>query len=274
MSKLKHRLKGYNFLAGNGLEIGALHLPAQVPLRCKVEYCDAITKEQAIQLFPEVDANQFVEVKHICDLDKDGLSLFEDGRFDFVVLNHVIEHVANPIRVIAELFRVTRDGGFVVVSAPDKNYNPFDQNRPLTPYAHLLEEYITGVVEVTDVHYVELMQAVTPEALSLNSDEITNIIKRLRSRHEHAHAWDSPTFADFLTRSFDTLDIVATCVFVSSAEENKLEYFSVWKKGLIGTRAGVTVSDRLRVWWTLLTSRLRQLQCVARSFFPWHRRDR
>lgn len=263
MSQLKHRLNGYSFLTGKGLEIGALHLPAEIPARCEVEYCDVISREEAIQLFPEIDANQFVEVKHICNVDKDGLSLFEDAAFDFVILNHVIEHVANPIKVIAELFRVTRNGGFVVISAPDKNYNPFDKNRPLTPYNHFLDEYRADVVEVTDDHYLELMSAVTPEALSLESDQISQIIQRLRSRHEHAHAWDSVTFADFLTRSLDNLDIVAKCVYSSSAEENNLEYFSVWKKGLKNMRVELSVRDRLRAWQTLLLLRLSRLRHIA-----------
>ena len=63
--------------------------------------------------------------------------MLSDNTFDFVILNHVIEHVANPINAIKEIFRVTR--GLVVISAPDKHFT-FDKQRQLTPFDHLMTE--------------------------------------------------------------------------------------------------------------------------------------
>lgn len=227
---MQHRLKGYALLQGRGIEIGALHQPASVPENCEVVYCDAISKEEATQYFPEVDSNLFVDVDHICDLDKDGLSTFQDDEFDFVILNHVIEHVANPINVIRELFRVVRTGGAVIISAPDKRYT-FDKGRDYTSFEHLWHEYKENVTEVTDEHYIDFLESVHPEIIaSCAESDLGHHIENVRRRREHAHVWDSNTFESFLDECTSRLAISADCIYKSHAEDNSKEYFSVWKK--------------------------------------------
>jgi len=50
---------------------------------------------------------------------------YPDQRFDVVFLNEVIEHVRDDRQAIAEAVRVTRDGGHIVVYAPNRLY-PFE----------------------------------------------------------------------------------------------------------------------------------------------------
>jgi len=226
---LNHRQDGYNLLTGHGLEIGAFNQPAIIPAHCKIEYCDAQSREDAIQCFPELKVNDLVEVDYICDLDKEGLSLFEAAHFDFVILNHVIEHVANPIKVVEEVFRITKYDGLMVISAPDKNFT-FDKDRALTSFAHLQEEYENQVTEVTDAHYIDFLGAVHPKILKLSGDKLQFHINSVKSRREHAHVWDSSTFAEFISATLNLLQLRATCEFVSVGNKNKIEYFSVWKK--------------------------------------------
>lgn len=52
---LIHRQKGYNLLAGQGLEINAFNQPATVPPHCTIEYCDAQSMEKAICYFLELN---------------------------------------------------------------------------------------------------------------------------------------------------------------------------------------------------------------------------
>ena len=85
MSILPHRQPGYELLQGHGIEVGAFNAPASVPEGCQVEYCDAQTREQALAYFPELKLEDLVEVSHICDLDNQGLSLFQNEQFDFVI---------------------------------------------------------------------------------------------------------------------------------------------------------------------------------------------
>jgi SAM-dependent methyltransferase len=162
---MDHRTLAYSLLAGDGIEIGALHNPAQVPSCCHVSYCDAMSEDDARRSFPELANLPLVHVSHIVNLDHDALTAFADASQDFVILNHVIEHVANPIRVIIECFRVLRDGGKLVMSAPDMRFS-FDRDRALTTPAHLWAEYEAGVTEVSDAHYEEFLRAVHPEALA------------------------------------------------------------------------------------------------------------
>ncbi len=225
-TSLEHRQHGYDLLTGNGLEIGAFNQPAIIPKHCKIEYCDAQSREDAAKCFPELEVNNLIEVEHICDLDKKGLSLFEDKQFDFVIMNHVIEHVANPIKVIEEIFRITKS--YAVISAPDKNFT-FDKPRDLTLFSHLEQEYDNQVTEVTDEHYVDFFGAVHPHILKLTGDKLQFHINNVKKRREHAHVWDSNSFAEFMSTTINLLGINATCEFVSIGNENNIEYFSVWK---------------------------------------------
>lgn len=226
---LNHRQAGYELLTGHGLEIGAFHQPAIIPSHCTVEYCDAQSREDVIQYFPELDLETLVHVDYICDLDQQGLSIFESNRFNFVILNHVIEHVANPIKIIAELFRIIQPKGYVVISAPDKNFT-FDRKRPLTPFIHLKEEYENNVTEVTDAHYLDFLQGVHPEVLQLGPEALQVRLNSVRKRREHAHVWNSQTFTEFMQQTLELLKLEANCIFISLAETNHLEYFSIWQK--------------------------------------------
>lgn len=229
MSHLAHRQPGYDLLSGHGIEIGALHQPAAIPEHCHIEYCDAASREEAAALFPELDINSLVPVTYISDLDTQGLSIFEENRFDFVILNHVIEHVANPIKVVEELFRVTKPQGIVVLSAPDKEFC-FDKKRALTPYEHVLEEYKNNVTEVTEEHYIDFLKGVHPHVFNFSKEDLQNNIDMVRNRREHAHVWDSASFTEFMAKTFELLNIQADCRFLSLADQNQFEYFSVWEK--------------------------------------------
>jgi SAM-dependent methyltransferase len=226
---LIHRQDGYYLLKGHGLEIGALHQPAVIPPYRTVEYCDAHSKQEMIEHFPELNIESLVEVDYIADLDVEGLSPFEDERFDFVILNHVIEHVANPIKVVAELFRITKVGGHVVISAPDKNYT-FDKPRALTPFFHLREEYENQVTTITDAHYLDFLQSVRPDLFTQEPEILQKHLEQAKIRREHAHVWDSQSFSEFMQQTIDLLGLNVKCVFISLADFNHFEYFAVWEK--------------------------------------------
>jgi SAM-dependent methyltransferase len=65
------------------------------------------------------------------DLGREGIP-FENDRFDLVVANHVVEHVAEPIRLVGECLRVCRPGGIVYIEAPSER----SLWLPGMPYAH------------------------------------------------------------------------------------------------------------------------------------------
>jgi SAM-dependent methyltransferase len=229
MNPLHHRLPAYQRLAGRGLEIGALHEPAQVPAGAAMEYFDAITEAQAAVLFPEIDASRFVHVNFVGDLDRDGLAQFPESAFDFVIINHVLEHVANPIRTIEEVFRIVRTGGLAVIGIPDKRYT-FDKERASTTAAHLWSDYDGRVDRNTDEHYLDFLRNVAPHVFLEPPENLSHHLNRSRDRREHAHVWTSATFRELLDSVLSKRGIGARCLYESVGDANQIEYLGLWQK--------------------------------------------
>jgi len=59
---------------------------------------------------------------------------FADGEFDAVICLEGLEHLVNPVQLVAELARVTRTGGAIVVSTPN-----------VTSFYSRLHQLFTGV---------------------------------------------------------------------------------------------------------------------------------
>lgn len=227
-----HRLYACSLLAGRGLEIGALHRPAWVPEGAKVEYADAQSSNDAYEAFPELRGEALVHVDHIVDLDSNGLRGLSDEHFDFVVLSHVIEHVANPIKVLRDISRVLVPGGLLVIAAPDKHHT-FDRDRPSTPFAHLRAEFEAGVTQVDDEHYKDFLRHVHPE-IPEGSDHWNGALRHVRERREHAHVWDSAEFHQFLVDAFALLQVDAIPLTEFSAGAGGDEYYALWRlKGAV-----------------------------------------
>lgn len=229
MLNLSHRTVGYAYLQGAGLEIGALHEPAKLPKDLKVEYLDAIDEHDAARLFPEIPPEQFVHVSYKADLDAQSLSQFPPGRFDFVVINHVLEHLSNPIKTVRDVFRAVRPGGKAVIAIPDKEYT-FDRHRRLTPFYHLWQDYLTDTRVSDDAHFEDFLRSAAPHVFQEPPENLAIHIERARSRREHAHVWTTATFREFLFETMNRLRIEARLVFESPAAENQIEYFSVWER--------------------------------------------
>lgn len=50
----------------------------------------------------------------ICDLP------FEDNSFDFILCNHVLEHIPNDVKAMQELLRILRPGGTAILQIPQE----------------------------------------------------------------------------------------------------------------------------------------------------------
>jgi len=48
---------------------------------------------------------------------------FENDYFDFIICNHVLEHIADDQKAMRELFRVLRPGGEAILQVPISKYN-------------------------------------------------------------------------------------------------------------------------------------------------------
>ena len=82
--------------------------------------------------------------------DVRNMDMFEDSSFDSVLSNQVIEHVDEPKKVVSEMHRVLKPGGYLCVTVPfigRLHGMPHDYWRySISGLAHLLEEHHFEVV--------------------------------------------------------------------------------------------------------------------------------
>lgn len=74
----------------------------------------------------DVGPNLLAEVARKCDSERvvgDVMALpFEDNAFDVVLSTEVVEHTEEPARALAELVRVARPGGTIVITTPNRRW--------------------------------------------------------------------------------------------------------------------------------------------------------
>mmetsp|Transcript_13720 Transcript_13720/g.13783 ORF Transcript_13720/g.13783 Transcript_13720/m.13783 type:complete len:356 (-) Transcript_13720:73-1140(-) len=134
-----------------GLEIGALHNPAAVPDACKtaISFFDAISKEEALKLYPELDHAIKVDIIG----DANDMNPVKDNTFDFLIASHVIEHMVLPILAVKNFLRVVRQNGYIFLIAPNM-CKTFDHLRLVTSWAHLYKEHKSNK-DVQHSYYME-----------------------------------------------------------------------------------------------------------------------
>jgi SAM-dependent methyltransferase len=128
----------YRYLLGSGIEIGALQNPLSLRPDTHVRYADRLNLAQARAHYPELKDHLLVDPIVICEADK--LSPIADGSIDFVIANHVLEHMRDPLGAIREWLRVVRPGGHIYVAIPEHT-NPLDRLRSVTPFDHLIADF-------------------------------------------------------------------------------------------------------------------------------------
>jgi ubiquinone/menaquinone biosynthesis C-methylase UbiE len=145
--------KAYELCKGKGLEIGALHKPFD--LDATVIYLDRNrTDFLRTQYRNDPRVNNIVQVQIVWQ--DSTYPFFDDNAFDFVINSHVLEHVTNPGRSIAEWLRIIQPGGILYMVVPDKNFC-FDRRRAVTTVSHLMNEYDENVNKTTIEHYEDFI---------------------------------------------------------------------------------------------------------------------
>jgi SAM-dependent methyltransferase len=181
------------FLAGDGVEIGALHRPLWVPHSARVRYVDRMPVAELRRHYPELANENLVPVDIIDDGEK--LATFGDESQDFIIANHFLEHTQDPIGTIKRLLQVLRNQGVLYMAVPDKRFT-FDTQRPLTTLEHLIRDHTEGPEWSREGHFrewVELVDKIPDEARTSAVQQLMELNYSI-----HFHVWTAATLLEFL----------------------------------------------------------------------------
>lgn len=212
----------FQYLKGEGIEVGALHSPLQVPDSVKVHYVDRMSVRDLRKQYPELATVHLVEA----DIVDNGetLSSIADNSWDFAIANHMIEHCQNPIGALENFLRVIKPGGLVYMGVPDKRYT-FDIDRPLTSLDHLIRDYKEGPEWSKLGHYEEYVRLVdkTPEEqVPARMQLLLDIDYSI-----HFHVWTSETFPEMLAYCQENL---SSSFEIELFQENSGEMIMILRK--------------------------------------------
>ena len=119
--------------------------------------------------------------------DLESMTGIDNASQDFVIANHVLEHVQDPLRALRSLARILRPGGIAYLALPDKRFT-FDKERRVTSLEHLVRDHIEGPEDSLLEHYEEWVRCV--DGLSgVEYDEKVALMMQQRS-NIHFHVWD------------------------------------------------------------------------------------
>jgi SAM-dependent methyltransferase len=195
---------------GNGLEIGALNAPSRVPASCSVLYSDILTPDQIDSMYPGSTHPDILS-------DSEHFPSIDSKTFDFVIANHVLEHLTDPVGGLAEWHRIFRSGGQLLMAVPDKRFT-FDFRRPRTALSHHLDDHESELParEMNFAHlkeWAELVEGLAPGSESYNRWLETQLQSDFSV---HNHVW----LLQDVVRLVLELDRLAICSFALVASSN------------------------------------------------------
>jgi SAM-dependent methyltransferase len=191
-------------LQGQGVEFGPGCYPLPLgPFVESIRYVDVFDRESFAANFPEVGASVagFPEIDIRIDFDKE---LFVErigkGTCDFVVANHVLEHLVNPIRFLEQVHDLLAEDGLLYLAQPDKR-KMFDCQRRRTPLRDVVDRYRANESYVSDERIAEYVQQVErpSEPFGPTSPDYATTVAMHRRRSLHVNVWLLDDVIEILT---------------------------------------------------------------------------
>jgi SAM-dependent methyltransferase len=190
------------YLSGEGVEIGALHNPLPVPRSARIRYVDRLPVSELRAHYPELEREPLVQVDILDDGER--LATIANSSLDFVIANHFLEHTQDPVGTLLNALRVLRPGGILYLAVPDKRHT-FDVDRPVTPFAHLLQDFEKGPQVSRRDHFEEwarLVDKVPEEEVSRRVEQLMELDYSI-----HYHVWTQREALELLTDARERLNL-------------------------------------------------------------------
>lgn len=235
------RERAARWLRGSGIEIGALDTPLKVPTDAHVLYVDRVTTEQLHEQYKELPDAVFVPVSIVGDAQN--LSALPDSSVDFVIANHLVEHLEDPIGGLREMLRVIRPGGVLYMALPDPRVT-FDVDRALTPVEHVVDEFRNGTQRTREAHFTEWVENAEKHVEWMQKARVKTGPERVRELLDldysiHFHVWRPDTFLEFLVAAAREAGLEMEMVDFIPRQQGDNEYIFVFLKGIAGADISV-----------------------------------
>lgn len=213
----------YFFCKGVGLEVGARNNPYPFGRACRVFYAD-IGEESEIEnilksgfrLGSYLGGNTFAKVDYVLSAPRYDFGQIEDGTFDFVYSDNVLEHTPNPIFALIEQLRVTKNDGFVYAVIPNKNFT-FDRRRSVTSSKVLVDKYLKNTFHYEIDEALDVIRHTVDFPVSFSD---------LKSEMDYAKNMTTINDGSYHFHVFDTKNTLEMLSYVSNHAGATIDYFS------------------------------------------------
>jgi predicted SAM-dependent methyltransferase len=187
------------YLFGEGIEIGPMAMPTRLPPGVTVRYVDRLDRDGLLEvegpfMHPEHNPALIPEIDVVDEADR--LANFADDSVDFIIANHVLEHLEDPIEGLEQMLRITRPGGVLLLTLPHARHT-FDDRRPRTTVEHVVRDHEEGPQVSRRDHYEEWARFLEDWP---GEDEVQRRIEEFAAedaRH-HFHVWELEGFLQLL----------------------------------------------------------------------------
>ena len=145
-------------------------------------------KDSFITIKTSNDNNIYTDIyTNISDIEK---------KYNILISSHVIEHMANPIKILKNLSNLLDNESYILTILPNKSQF-WDKIRETTKIEHIINDFITNVGEDDKTHEEENLLVEHPYKISINHpDKPKNISyeymvkNNINYRIIHHHCFD------------------------------------------------------------------------------------
>lgn len=176
-----HRVKlARKYIKWNWIEIWAGGNPLRVNKKiAKVKYVDYLPNKNLQEINEAFKKYKTVNIDYVCDAND--LSSLGKNSQDFIIANHVFEHLKNPLKSLQSRYSILKNNWIVFLTVPDKR-KTFDKHRDITLLNHIVDDYKDPSEKRDFEHFIEFAQISLTEKFnkeSFSNNEIENEAKRL-----------------------------------------------------------------------------------------------